>query len=86
MALVPPAAVAGIGLAVLDPNLFLGALLLTFVYLVGLELGSSIVLRINGVTPRRYYQKTEARLKSAYSIAGLVILFFLLGILVVFGP
>jgi uncharacterized hydrophobic protein (TIGR00341 family) len=86
VALVPPAAVAGIGLAFLDSNLFIGALILTFVYLVGLELGSSIVLRINGLTPRRYYQKTDARTKSAYSIAGLVLLFLILGLIVVFRP
>ena len=78
VALVPPATVSGIGLALEDAGLFVGALALTFVYLIGLELGSSVMLRIRGVTPRQYYQKGEAKIKFAYSI---VILGMLLGIL-----
>jgi uncharacterized membrane protein len=50
VALVPPATVAGIGLALEDLGLFAGALTLTFVYLIGLELGSSAMLRIRGVS------------------------------------
>jgi uncharacterized hydrophobic protein (TIGR00341 family) len=78
VALVPPATVSGIGLAFEDAGLFAGALALTFVYLIGLELGSSVMLRIRGVTPRQYYQKGEAKIKFAYSI---LILGMLLGIL-----
>ncbi len=48
-ALLPPAAVAGIGLALFDGALFFGALILTIVYLVGLQLGCLIMLRVKGV-------------------------------------
>ncbi len=84
VALVPPATVAGIGLALLDTKLFVGALALTFVYLIGLELGSSVMLRIRGVTPRRYYQKGEAKKKFAYSMAILAILLGILSAIVYF--
>jgi uncharacterized hydrophobic protein (TIGR00341 family) len=84
VALVPPATVAGIGLALENAGLFLGALTLTFVYMIGLELGSSVMLRIRGVSPRRYYQKGEVRIKFAYSIAILAVLFGILGAIVFF--
>jgi uncharacterized membrane protein len=84
VALVPPATVAGIGMALEDVGLFAGALTLTFVYLVGLELGTSVMLRIRWVSPRRYYQKGEARVKFAYSIAILATLFVILGAIIYF--
>jgi uncharacterized hydrophobic protein (TIGR00341 family) len=82
VALVPPASVTGIGLAFLDGSLFLGALILTFVYLLGLQLGSALMLRVRIVSPRKYYQKVEARRKSVYSILTLAILFAILGLIV----
>ncbi len=84
VALVPPATVAGIGLALENNGLFAGALALMFVYMIGLELGSSIMLRIRGVTPRRYYEKEEAKRKFAYSIAILAALFIILSAIVYF--
>ena len=84
VALVPPATVAGIGLALQNTGLFAGALALTFVYMIGLELGSSVMLRIRGVTPRRYYQKEEAKRKFVYSIAILAALFIILSLIVFF--
>jgi uncharacterized hydrophobic protein (TIGR00341 family) len=84
VALVPPATVAGIGLALQDTGLFAGALALTFVYLIGLELGSSVMLRIRGVTPRHFYHKDKTRIKFAYSIAILVVLFGILIAIVYF--
>jgi len=68
-ALLPPAAVTGIGLALANTNLFLGALTLMVVYLVGLELGCTIMFRIKGVHPRRFYEKAEAKKHSTYFIA-----------------
>jgi uncharacterized hydrophobic protein (TIGR00341 family) len=82
VAMVPPAAVAGIGLARLDSGLFVGASVLTFVYLIGLELGSAIMLRLRGVTPRRYYQKAESHRKFLYSILVLTILLIVLIVIV----
>jgi uncharacterized hydrophobic protein (TIGR00341 family) len=67
-ALLPPAAVTGIGLALMDSTIFWGALTLTIVYMVGLQLGCTIMLRIKGVQPRQFYQKAEARIRSAYFI------------------
>jgi uncharacterized hydrophobic protein (TIGR00341 family) len=84
VALVPPATVAGIGLALENTILFVGALTLTLVYLTGLELGSSVMLRIRGVTPRRYYQMSEARMKFIYSIAVLAALLSILSAIVFF--
>lgn len=78
-ALLPPAAVAGIGLALMDSPLFFGALTLMLVYLVGLQLGCTIMLRVKGVQPRQFYQKAEARKHSAYFI---IILSLLLAFLV----
>jgi uncharacterized hydrophobic protein (TIGR00341 family) len=73
-ALLPPAAVTGIGLALANTNLFMGALTLMIVYLVGLELGCTIMFRIKGVHPRRFYEKAEAKKHSTYFIAILTIL------------
>ncbi len=84
VAIVPPATVAGIGLALGDVGLLAGALTLTFVYLIGLELGSSVMLRIRGVTPRHYYKKGEVRTKFAYSVAILAVLFGILAAIVFF--
>jgi uncharacterized hydrophobic protein (TIGR00341 family) len=83
VAIVPPAVVSGIGLAIFDLNLFLGALVLTLIYLLGLQLGSTLILRIRGVLPRRYYQQSEARKRSTYSILVLALLFALLSLIVV---
>jgi uncharacterized hydrophobic protein (TIGR00341 family) len=82
VALVPPATVAGLGLALENAGLFAGALTLTFVYVIGLELGSCAMLQMKRVSPRYYYQKNEIRLKFAYSMIILVALFvFLAGII-----
>jgi uncharacterized hydrophobic protein (TIGR00341 family) len=83
VAIVPPAAVSGIGLALFNLNLFLGALILTLIYLFGLQLGSTLMLRIRGVLPRRYYQQTEARKRSAYSILILAVLLVILSLIVI---
>jgi uncharacterized hydrophobic protein (TIGR00341 family) len=84
VALVPPATVAGIGLALQNSEIFAGAFALTAVYLIGLELGSSVMLRIRGVSPRRYYQKSEAKTKFAYSIILLIALFVILSAVIYF--
>jgi uncharacterized hydrophobic protein (TIGR00341 family) len=81
-ALLPPAAVSGIGLALMDSGLFLGASILTIVYLVGLELGCTLMLRVKGVRPRRFYQQAEAKKHSAYFIIIFSILLILLLIIV----
>ena len=81
-ALLPPAAVSGIGLALMNNGLFSGALILTMVYLVGLELGCTVMLRTKGVRPRRFYQQTEAKKHSAYFIITFSMLLIILLIIV----
>ena len=81
-ALLPPAAVSGIGLALMNSELFSGALILTIVYLVGLELGCTLMLRLKGVRPRKFYQQAEAKKHSAYFIITFSILLIILLIIV----
>ena len=83
-ALLPPAAVSGIGIALLNTELFFGALMLTMVYLVGLELGCTTMLRVKGVRPRKFYQKVEAKKHSAYFIITFSILLIIL-LIIVYG-
>jgi len=83
-ALLPPAAVSGIGLALMNMELFSGAFILTLVYLVGLELGCTLLLRIKGVRPRKFYQQAEAKKHSAYFIITFSILLIVLLIIVYF--
>lgn len=83
VAIVPPAAVSGIGLALFNANLFLGAFVLTLIYLFGLQLGSTLILRVRGILPRRYYQQSEAKKRSTYSILVLASLLVLLALIVV---
>ena len=83
VAIVPPATVCGIGLAHLNATLFFGALVLTLIYLFGLQLGSTLMLRIRGVLPRRYYQQSEAKRHSATSILLLAGLLLILSLVVI---
>lgn len=82
VALLPPAAVSGIGLALSDLNLFLGSFVLTIVNLLGLELGSTLMLKIKGVSPRIYYQKAKSRKQSVYSIIILILLLIVIGVII----
>ena len=83
VAIVPPAAVSGIGLALSNANLFSGAFVLTLINLFGLQLGSTLILRVRGVLPRKYYQQSEAKKRSTYSILVLALLLVLLTLIVV---
>lgn len=80
-ALVPPAAVTGIGIAFLDLNIFTGAMLLTSANIIGLLLGSMLVFFVRGVTPRKYYEKERARRYLILTIAIFAGLSVLLGVL-----
>lgn len=86
VAIVPPSAVSGIGIALLNTYLFIGALALTLIYLFGLQLGSTLILRIRGVQSRCYCQQTEARKHSAYSILILARLLVILSLIVILSP
>ena len=53
-ALVPPAVVMGIGLAMLDSDILFGSSILTLSNVIGLLLGTLIVFLLAGVTPKQY--------------------------------
>lgn len=84
-ALLPPATVAGIGLALMNTSIFLGALTLTIIYLIGLQLGCTIMLRVKGVQPRKFYEKAEARKHLVYFILTFSLLLAFLVWLVAIG-
>lgn len=80
-ALVPPAVVTGIGIAILDYDIFINALILTVANLLGLVLGTMAVFYIMGVTPRRHVEREKARHYITYTISVFVVLSIILGIL-----
>lgn len=80
-ALVPPAVVTGIGVAMFDYDIFINAMTLTVANLLGLVLGTMVVFFIMGVTPRKYFEKEKARRYIVYTISVFVILSIILGIL-----
>ena len=53
-ALVPPAVVMGIGLAMLDEEILYGSSILTLSNIIGLLLGTLVVFLLAGVTPKQY--------------------------------
>lgn len=80
-ALVPPAVVTGIGIAILDFDIFINALTLTSANLLGLVLGTMAVFYILGVTPRKYFEKEKAKQYITITIAVFTVLSIILGIL-----
>jgi uncharacterized hydrophobic protein (TIGR00341 family) len=80
-ALVPPATVAGIGIAMFDFEIFSSALTLTAANVIGLILGTIAVFFIKGITPRRFYEKEKAQRHIIITIAIFIGLSVLLGFL-----
>jgi len=80
-ALVPPAAVAGIGIALWDFDIFSSALTLTAANIIGLVLGMMIVFFIGGVTPRKFYEKEKAQKHMIITITIFIGMSILLGFL-----
>ena len=80
-ALVPPASVAGIGLALLNFDIFSSALILTAANIIGLVLGMMIIFFIVGVTPRKFYEKERAQKHMIITISIFIGLSILLGFL-----
>lgn len=85
-ALVPPATVTGIGLALLDWRIFSGSFLLTSSNIIGLILGSMVVFFLRGITPRKYYEKEKARKYIILTMVFFIGLSVLLSILSVGKP
>ena len=80
-ALVPPAAVSGIGIALWDFDIFSSALTLTAANIIGLVLGMMVVFFIGGVTPRKFYEKEKAQQHMIVTITIFIGLSILLGFL-----
>ncbi|KAF6246958.1 TIGR00341 family protein [Nitrosopumilus sp. b3] len=80
-ALVPPATVAGIGIALWDFEIFSSALTLTAANIIGLVLGMMIVFFIGGVSPRKFYEKEKAQRHMIITISVFIGLSILLGFL-----
>lgn len=80
-ALVPPATVAGIGLALWDFEIFSDALTLTAANIIGLVLGMMIVFFGEGISPRKFYEKEKAKNRMIITIIFFVGLSILLGFL-----
>lgn len=81
VALVPPAVVVGIGIALYSFPIFAGAFLLTISNILGLELGGTATFAAMEVLPRRRYEKKLARKYSLYTLIVLVVLAVLLAII-----
>ncbi len=80
-ALVPPASVAGIGIALWDFDIFSSALTLTAANIIGLVLGMMIVFFLEGISPRKIYEKESAQRHMIVTISIFVGLSVVLGFL-----
>jgi len=80
-ALVPPAAVAGIGIALLDFDIFSSAFTLTAANIIGLILGMMIVFFLEGVSPRKYFEKKKAQQHMIVTIVAFIGMGIFLGFL-----
>lgn len=80
-ALVPPAAVAGIGLSLWQLDIFASAFVLTALNVIGLILGMMIVFFVKRITPRKYHEKEKSRKFMAVTISIFVALSIIVGFL-----
>lgn len=71
IALVPPAAVTGLSLAILDVPLFIDVSIVLITNIVSLVLAGSITFKLVGITPSTYYRKkvSEEQLRKALLIS-----------------
>ncbi len=80
-ALVPPAVVTGISVAMLDLDMFVNSLTLTVANILGLILGTMVVFYALGLTPRKFHEQDQAKKYRAYTILVFIGLSVSLGIL-----
>lgn len=84
VALIPPAATVGLGIAYLRPAVAVSALVLTFVNLLSISLASLVTLWAKGYRPETWYEEKYARRATLKRVGVLVVaVFFLTGFLVV---
>ena len=80
-ALVPPASVAGIGLALWQLDIFTNAFVLTALNVIGLILGMMTVFFVKHITPRKYHEKEKGRKYMMITISIFVALSIIVGFL-----
>lgn len=80
-ALVPPSAVAGIGLALWELDIFTNSLLLTIQNVIGLILGMIAVFFVKKITPREYHEKEKGKRYMIITISIFVALSIIIGII-----
>jgi uncharacterized membrane protein len=80
-ALVPPSAVAGIGLALWDLDIFTNSLLLTIQNVIGLILGMMAVFFVKRITPRKYHEKEKGKQYIIITISIFIALSVIVGII-----
>lgn len=80
-ALVPPSAVAGIGLSLWELDIFTNALLLTIQNVIGLILGMIMVFFVKKITPRKYHEKEKAKRYMIITISIFVAMSIVIGII-----
>jgi uncharacterized hydrophobic protein (TIGR00341 family) len=72
VALIPPAATVGIGVAYGEPALALGSAVLTAVNVLSINLAALIVLWYGGYRPENFFQRDRARVATVKRVAVLV--------------
>jgi len=80
-ALVPPSAVAGIGLSLWDLDIFTNSLLLTIQNVIGLILGMMSVFFVKRITPRKYHEKEKGKQYIIITISIFIALSVIVGII-----
>lgn len=80
-ALVPPSAVAGIGLSLWELDIFTNSLLLTIQNVIGLILGMIVVFFVKKITPTKYHEKEEGKRYIIITISIFIALSLLLGMI-----
>ena len=78
VALLPPAATVGIGLAWLDPLTALGATVLLLVNVLSINLAAILVLWYSGYRPEHWFRRSEARSATIKRVAILAVAIVLL--------
>lgn len=61
VALIPPAATAGLGIAYMDPSLAFGSTILVFVNVLSINFAALLVLWYEGYRPESWFREEEAR-------------------------
>lgn len=63
VALIPPASVAGVGIAINDPRIAVGASVLLLVNVVSVNLAGTLTLNYQGYSPSSYFKELESNKK-----------------------